>query len=126
MITDTKKENDLIKCDDNIIHQNIIDKVKSKMPGSEKMNSLSEIFKSMGDVTRIKILNALLISEMCVCDLQEVLTMSQSAISHQLKTLKQAKLVKFRREGKMIFYSLDDKHIKQLIKIGLLHLDENK
>ena len=90
----------------------------------EKIDELAELFKTFGDATRIRILFALYEHEMCVCDLTESLQMTQSAISHQLKILKQNKLVKNRREGKMIFYSLADQHVKKIIAQGMEHVME--
>ena len=94
------------------------------MPEEEVLYDLAELFKVFGDTTRIKILYTLYESEMCVCDIAEVLNMTQSAISHQLKVLKQAKLVKNRREGKQIIYSLDDGHIANIISMGIEHVTE--
>ena len=94
------------------------------MPPEEKLYDLADLFKVFGDSTRIKIICALFESEMCVCDIAYLLNMSQSAISHQLRVLKQARLVKRRREGKVVFYSLDDKHIERIFDQGLMHIDE--
>lgn len=112
------------RCECNIIHENIVSSVKEKMPGEEKLYDLAELFKVFGDSTRIKILCALAESEMCVCDISALLNMTQSAISHQLRILKQAKLVKSRRKGKVVFYSLDDDHVKQIFNQGLDHINE--
>ncbi len=106
------------------VHKDIVDKVKGKMPQEEKLYDLAELFKVFGDTTRIRILWALDESELCVCDLAELLSMTQSAISHQLRVLKQAKLVKYRKDGKNVFYSLDDEHVKQVFEQGLLHISE--
>lgn len=97
---------------------------KDNIPGDEELYQLSELFKVFGDTTRIKILYALFKSKMCVCDIACVLGMTQSAISHQLKILKQAKLVKNQREGKQIIYSLDDDHIAKIISLGIEHVKE--
>jgi len=94
------------------------------MPHEESLYDLAEIFKVFGDTTRIKILYALFASEMCVCDIAVLLNMTQSAISHQLRVLKQARLVKYRKEGKIVYYSLDDDHIKQIFDQGLIHITE--
>ena len=112
------------RCDCNVIHENIVSSVKEKMPGEEKLYYLAELFKVFGDSTRIKILCVLAESEMCVCDISALLNMTQSAISHQLRILKQAKLVKSWREGKVVFYSLDDDHVKQIFNQGLDHINE--
>ena len=116
--------NDIETCSDCIVHRENIDKILSEMPLDEKLYDLADFFKTFGDTTRIKILYALMQSEMCVCDIAETLNISQSAISHQLRILKQAKLVKYVRDGKSIIYSLDDEHIKSLIVLALSHLDE--
>ena len=112
------------KCDCNFIHEEVVDKVKGKMPEDEKLYDLAELFKVFGDTTRIKILYALFEEEMCVCDIADLLNMTQSAISHQLRILKQARLVKFRKEGKTVYYSLDDNHINQIFDCGLCHIEE--
>ena len=118
-------KDNLNKCDCHIIHEEIVGKVKNKMPEDEKLYDLAELFKVFGDTTRIKILYALFEEEMCVCDIADLLDMTQSAISHQLRVLKQARLVKFRKEGKTVFYSLDDNHINQIFNCGLCHIEEN-
>ena len=112
------------KCDCNFIHDEIVGKVKNKMPEDEKLYDLADLFKVFGDTTRIKIIYALFEEEMCVCDIADLLNMTQSAISHQLRVLKQARLVKFRKEGKTVFYSLDDCHISQIFSCGLEHIEE--
>ncbi|MGI5958233.1 MAG: ArsR/SmtB family transcription factor [Massiliimalia sp.] len=111
-------------CEENIVHHEIIDKVYDQMPDDEILYDVAELFKVFGDCTRIKILYALFESEMCVCDIAELLGMSQSAISHQLRVLKQARLVKYRRDGKTVFYSLNDDHIKTIFNQGLEHVVE--
>lgn len=107
-----------------IIHQDVIDKVKAELPADEILYDLAELFKVFGDSTRIKIICALFEKELCVGDLSAVLNVSQSAVSHQLRTLKQARLVKFRRDGKVIYYSLDDDHIKNIFDAGYQHVIE--
>ena len=94
------------------------------MPDEEILYDLSEEFNIFGDSTRINILYALFESEMCVCDIAQLLNMTQSAISHQLRSLKQSKLVKYRREGKTVFYSLADAHVRTIINQGLEHVEE--
>ena len=116
--------NNIEKCNCNIIHNDVVDKVKSQLPQEEILYDLAEFFKVFGDSTRIKIICALFESEMCVCDLAALLNVSQSAISHQLRTLKGARLVRYRREGKVIYYSLDDEHIKHIFDEGLKHISE--
>lgn len=112
------------KCDCVVIHENIVKEVKNKMPPEETLYDLAELFKVFGDSTRIKILWALDEAEMCVCDIAALLNMTQSAISHQLRVLKQAKLVKNRKEGKIVYYSLDDEHVRQIFDQGLIHIRE--
>nr|WP_314278849.1 metalloregulator ArsR/SmtB family transcription factor [uncultured Peptostreptococcus sp.] len=111
-------------CQDYCIHKDRIDLVKSDRPTDEMIYDLAELFKIFGDVTRIKIIYALLEYEMCVCDIASLLDMTQSAISHQLRVLKKARLVKFRKEGKIVFYSLDDDHIDKIFSFGLDHIKE--
>jgi len=94
------------------------------IPKEETLYDLADLFKVFGDTTRIKILCTLLQEEMCVCDIAALLDMSQSAISHQLRVLKQARLVKYRKEGKVVYYSLDDDHVKEIFDKGLLHVNE--
>lgn len=85
---------------------------------------MAELFKALGDYTRVRILHALSVSELCVCALAEVLEMSQSAISHQLRLLRAARLVRYRKEGKNVFYALDDKHVETLLQQGFAHISE--
>ncbi|HHV46821.1 MAG TPA: helix-turn-helix transcriptional regulator [Tissierellia bacterium] len=115
---------DIESCEITAIHEDIIDSVKEKMPEEETLCDLAELFKVFGDSTRVKILWALDESEMCVCDIAALLNMTQSAISHQLRILKQARLVKSRREGKVVYYSLDDDHVKEIFDQGLSHIKE--
>ena len=116
---------DIIKsCESCHIHDDIVGKVKDKMPEDEKLYDLAELFKVLGDTTRMKIIYALFQEEMCVCDIADLLNMTQSAISHQLRVLKQARLVKFRKEGKTVYYSLDDNHINQILNCGMCHIEE--
>ncbi len=106
------------------IHREIIQNVQAKMPESVNLYELADLFKIFGDSTRIRILWALSESEMCVCDLCALLRMKQPAVSHQLKNLKQSRTVKARRAGKVIFYSLDDDHIRQLLHLAMDHIME--
>ena len=117
-------ERKIESCNGNIIHEDIVVGVKDQLPAEETLYDLAELFKVFGDTTRIKIICALFESEMCVCDLSCLLNMTQSAISHQLRVLKSARLVKFRREGKVVYYSLDDEHIKHIYDAGLNHISE--
>ena len=102
-------------CQEVCTHPEILDRVKPEMPDEERLYDLAELFKVFGDTTRIRILYVLFESEMCVCDIAELLDMTQSAISHQLRILKQARLVRSRREGKTVFYALDDEHVRTVI-----------
>lgn len=122
--TKMNDENIIEKCSCNVIHSDVVERVKKSLPKEEVLYDLAEFFKVFGDSTRIKIICALFESEMCVCDLSALLNVSQSAISHQLKTLKSARLVKYRREGKVIYYSLEDTHIKHIFDDGLKHIKE--
>lgn len=115
---------DFDRCECTIIHEDIVNKVKDTMPEDENLYDLAELFKVFGDTTRIKILYALFSSEMCVCDMAALLNMTQSAISHQLRVLKQARLVKYRKSGKVVYYSLDDEHIQHIFDEGLNHINE--
>lgn len=105
-------------------HEDLVDKVNQDMPDEEILYDLAELFKIFGDSTRIKILYVLFESEMCVYDIAQLLHMTQSAISHQLRALKQSKLVKYRREGKTVFYSLADGHVRTILGQGMEHVAE--
>lgn len=118
------KDNNTELCSEQCIHKDVIEKVNEIMPNEDIVFDLAELFKVFGDSTRLKILCVLLESEMCVCDIAELLNMSFSAISHQLRVLKQSKLVKFRREGKTVIYSLSDDHVRSIIDQGLEHIEE--
>ena len=113
-------------CDCNIIHQEIVDKTSNNMPDEYTFSSLAEFFKILGDTTRTKILFALDQNEMCVCDIANVLGMSKSSISHQLGTLRRSGIVKCRREGKEVYYMLDDDHVQKLFELGLEHINHRK
>lgn len=106
------------------VHQEVVDKVMKAMPPEEELFDLAELFKVFGDSTRIRILYVLFEAEMCVCDLAQLLGMTQSAISHQLQVLKKSKLVKYRREGKTVFYSLSDRHVRAILGQGMEHVTE--
>lgn len=111
-------------CNCNVIHHETVDFALERMPDEEILYDLAELFKVFGDTTRVKILCALFEAEMCVCDIATLLQMSQSAISHQLRILKSAKLVKNRKSGKVVFYSLADEHVKRIFDQGLAHVTE--
>ena len=122
----TKKSNSIERCDCNVIHVDIVNQVRDKMPHEESLYDLAELFKVFGDSTRIRILWALYEAEMCVCDIAVLLNMTQSAISHQLRVLKQANLVKNRKEGKVVYYSLVDDHVREIFDQGLIHINEKQ
>ncbi len=107
-----------------IIHNDLVENVKNKLEDESTIYDLAELFKVFGDSTRMKILSCLEISELCVCDISLILGMSVSAISHQLRILRTSKLVKTRKVGKEVFYSLDDEHVIQIIECGLSHVNE--
>lgn len=102
----------------------IVEKVSEQQPDDEILYDLAELFKVFGDSTRIKILYSMFENELCVNDIARLLNLSQSSVSHQLRILKTSKLVKFRREGKSIYYSLDDEHVRAIISMGMEHVEE--
>jgi len=112
-------------CEGNIIHHDVILDVSEKMPQEELIYDTSELFKVFGDSTRSRIICSLSISEMCVCDIAALLNMTSSAISHQLRILKQSRIVRSRRSGKVVYYSLADSHIEQIFKIAFEHVTED-
>ena len=112
------------RCEFMHLHREIIDKVKREMSEDELLYDLAELFKIFGDSTRVKILYALLEAELCVCDIARLLDVTQSAVSHQLRLLKASKLVKFRREGKTVYYSLADDHVISILSQGMEHILE--
>ena len=114
----------VLKCEEHCIHTEALEKIKAELPCDEELCDLSELFKVFGDSTRIKILYALYEGEICVCDIAELLCMTQSAISHQLRVLKHSRLVKYRKEGKTVYYSLADDHVKLIIAQGMEHIKE--
>ena len=119
-----QQEVDEGSCEFMHIHEEIVDKVEKVMPDEQQLLDLSEFFKVFGDSTRIKILYVLSQSEMCVCDIATLLQVGQSAISHQLRVLKQMRLVTFRRDGKTVFYKLADSHIQTILAQGMEHISE--
>lgn len=110
-------------CDCNIIHQDIVNQTIKNLVSEDIFNKLAEFFKILGDTTRTKILFALDQNEMCVCDIANVLGMSKSSISHQLSTLRRSGIIKCRKQGKEVYYMLDDEHVKQLFEIGIEHIE---
>ncbi len=119
-----REEEHAESCEEICVHDELVHKVERELPPEEDLYDLADFFKVFGDTTRVKILYVLRCSEMCVCDLAGALQMTQSAISHQLRVLKQMELVKNRREGKTIFYSLADDHIAGILDMGLEHINE--
>ena len=115
---------DIDKCDCTGIHEDVVAEVRRRLPEEEDLLDLADLFKVFGDSTRVKILCALWESELCVCDIAALLGMTKSAISHQLRVLKQSKLIKNRRDGKVVYYSLDDDHVKNIFSQGLTHISE--
>ena len=111
-------------CDCEVIHEAVVAETRGKMHPEEEYNRLASLFKMFGDSTRLRILHALEQHELCVCDLAALLGVTKSAVSHQLKALRLANLVKFRREGQIVYYSLADDHVKEIIDIGMEHLAE--
>ena len=118
------KTDELELCGEKIIHEDVIRKALSEQPEEEILADLADLFKNFSDTTRIRILSLLISGEMCVCDISAALTASQSAVSHQLQTLKQSRLIKARRAGKVIYYSLADEHVRMIIAMGLEHITE--
>jgi len=111
-------------CDITCVNETLCRKILGKLPDDDKLYIISGLFKAFGDPTRLKILKALSISELCVCDIAAISGVSQSAISHQLRYLRMSRLVKYRRDGKMAYYSLDDEHVRSLLEIGQSHVEE--
>lgn len=111
-------------CDCEVLHEDTVQSVKKEMPTDESVADLSDFFRIFGDSTRIKILWALDKSELCVCDIAALISMTKSAVSHQLKVLRDARLVTSRREGKVVFYSLADDHVKDIFERAVEHLEE--
>ena len=108
-------------CTCNIIHKDIVDKVIDKIPSEELLDRVAIFFKVFSDKTRLKILSLLLQEEMCVCDIAATIDMTHASVSHQLRVLRQAKVVKNRKDGKVVYYSLDDEHVKNILAQGLRH-----
>lgn len=118
------KENIIECCEVNEIHEELLSIVREKLPPDEQIYDLAELFKVFGDSTRMRILFVLFEADVCVCDIASALNMTVSAISHQLKILKQSKLVKSRREGRSVFYSLADEHVRTIVSQGMDHICE--
>ena len=116
--------NDVECCETFQTHKELLKVVSEKMPDEDKLYDLAELFKVFGDSTRARIICALNIEEMCVCDLAALLSMTQSAISHQLRLLKVSRIVKSRKQGRVVYYSLDDAHIGQIFAMAFDHIME--
>lgn len=117
-------EPDFDRCDCNTIHEDVVNDVREHMPDEDTLLDLADIFKVFSDSTRVKILCALFRAEMCVCDIAVLLGSTKSSISHQLRILKMAKLVKYRKDGREVYYSLADEHVKRIFDQGLIHVGE--
>lgn len=113
-------------CEVELIHEDIVKKVKATFPQDEMIFDLADFYKIFGDTTRVKILYALDKSELCVCDISALLGMSVSAVSHQLRTLRESDLVRTKRDGKVVYYSLADDHVKSILECGFEHISELK
>lgn len=111
-------------CDGTLVHTSVVEGARGHLVADEAVQDMAAMFKMMADPTRLKLINALMLSEMCVCDLTELMGMSQSAVSHQLAALRKSRLIKSRRDGKQIYYSLDDEHISLLFNQCLIHVRE--
>lgn len=122
MVSMTEKDDGI--CQQTCNHPDVVDAVRKAMPDETQQQELAQLFKVLGDYTRVRMLNALYRSELCVCDLTSILGMNQSAVSHQLRVLRDAKIVRSRKQGKNVLYALDDSHIAELIRIGFEHVQE--
>ena len=111
-------------CACTLVHEEAVAKVRAKISGDALLKKTAELFKALDDPTRLKIINALMLAELCVCDIAAVMDMTQPAVSHHLKVLRQLQLVKYRRDGKTVYYQLDDKHVYNIFHQGLLHAGE--
>ena len=118
------KSEEIEICTEPLIHEDVVRKALSEQPAEELLADLADLFKNFSDTTRIRILSLLIDNEMCVCDITAALGATQSAVSHQLRILKQSRLVKSRRQGKVIYYALADDHVKTIIAMGMEHITE--
>ena len=116
---------ELDRTDCTVIHQEVVDAVRGKMPDDDLLLDLADCFKLFSDSTRLKILYALMEAEMCVCDISVLLGMTKSSVSHQLRVLKQSNLVKYRKAGRVIYYSLADDHVRTICRMGMEHVRED-
>jgi len=118
-----KKQNDI--CEETCLHKEVTEPLKNKLLAEDEVNNVAEIFKILGDGTRIRIIDALFHNELCVCDIADILKMSQSAISHQLRLMRTTRILKQRKEGKNVYYSLEDQHIKDILGQCINHIKHN-
>lgn len=118
------KDNTNLVCDCDVIHSEVVEDTRKKFINDNAVSGLTDFFKVFGDCTRVKILWALDKNELCVCDIAFLLGMTKSAVSHQLKVLRDSKLVSFRKDGKNVYYSLADEHVKDILEKGLEHINE--
>jgi len=118
----TEQETGELLCEYNCLHEETVARVRAGLSPGEEIEATAELFKALSDPTRLKIVNALLLAEICVCDVAALLGMSQPAVSHHLKVLRAARLVRTRREGKTVFYTLDDEHVANIFYQGLIHV----
>ena len=116
---------ELDRTDCTVIHQEVVDAVRERMPDDDLLLDLADCFKLFSDSTRLKILYALMEAEMCVCDISVLLGMTKSSVSHQLRVLKQSNLVKYRKAGRVIYYSLADDHVRTICRMGMEHVLED-
>ena len=119
-----KRKQEAPVCNCSTVHQDVIDRVKKGLADDRLLQVQAELFKVLADPTRLRIINALILAEMCVCDIAALFDMTQPAVSHHLKVLRQTQLVKYRREGRIVYYSLDDEHVANVFYQGLLHASE--
>ena len=113
-------------CDCNVIHQDLVESTQKQMVDEDILNKMADLFSILGDTTRVKILDALDKNELCVCDIANVLGMSKSSISHQLGTLRRSGIVKCRKVGKEVFYTLDDEHVKEVFEVAIEHIEHKR
>ena len=113
-----------ISCEEPHLHPDAVEEAESQMPDDDTLMEVSDFFKALSDSSRLKIIAALISRELCVCDISEIAGQSQSAVSHQLRVLRAARIVKYRRDGKQVFYSIDDAHIAEIIRTTIRHLNE--
>ncbi len=118
------RNNEIELCGEKVIHEDVIRKALAEQPDEEILADLADLYKNFSDTTRIRILSLLISGEMCVCDMSAALNAGQSAVSHQLQILKQSRLIKSRRAGKVVYYSLADEHVRMIIAMGLEHINE--